>query len=168
MLRYARISQLTWVAWKSSLRSLGVRCVRDCRGHRKSSELMDRSCYLSRVEGITSLLITRGNLRITSSMLSTLVSTSSTLCFIRFTRSPEAGGDKIPRKGGPGISQSDLLVINKVSPFIRLCVQGDLTRTTDRYCRVCGSLPPSHGSGREEDARCWAHNLHQCQARYWC
>ncbi|KAI6101972.1 urease accessory protein UreG [Pisolithus croceorrhizus] len=26
-----------------------------------------------------------------------------------------AGGDKIPRKGGPGISQSDLLVINKVS-----------------------------------------------------
>jgi urease accessory protein len=25
-----------------------------------------------------------------------------------------AGGDKIPRKGGPGITQSDLLVINKV------------------------------------------------------
>lgn len=25
------------------------------------------------------------------------------------------GGDKIPRKGGPGISQSDLLVVNKVS-----------------------------------------------------
>ena len=28
------------------------------------------------------------------------------------------GGDKIPRKGGPGISQSDLLVINKVSKKI--------------------------------------------------
>lgn len=27
----------------------------------------------------------------------------------------EQGGDKIPRKGGPGISQSDLLVINKAS-----------------------------------------------------
>lgn len=26
------------------------------------------------------------------------------------------GGDKIPRKGGPGISQSDLLVINKARP----------------------------------------------------
>lgn len=26
-----------------------------------------------------------------------------------------SGGDKIPRKGGPGISQSDLLVINKVT-----------------------------------------------------
>src|SRR5206468_2982218 len=25
-----------------------------------------------------------------------------------------AGGDKVPRKGGPGITQSDLLVINKV------------------------------------------------------
>jgi len=25
-----------------------------------------------------------------------------------------AGGDKVPRKGGPGITSSDLLVINKV------------------------------------------------------
>lgn len=30
------------------------------------------------------------------------------------------GGDKIPRKGGPGISQSDLLVINKVSNLCSL------------------------------------------------
>ena len=31
-----------------------------------------------------------------------------------------AGGDKIPRKGGPGITQSDLLVINKIdlAPFV--------------------------------------------------
>lgn len=27
-----------------------------------------------------------------------------------------SGGDKIPRKGGPGISQSDLLIVNKVIP----------------------------------------------------
>ena len=26
-----------------------------------------------------------------------------------------AGGDKVPRKGGPGITESDLLVVNKVS-----------------------------------------------------
>ena len=26
-----------------------------------------------------------------------------------------AGGDKVPRKGGPGITQSDLLIVNKVS-----------------------------------------------------
>jgi urease accessory protein len=25
-----------------------------------------------------------------------------------------AGGDKVPRKGGPGITQADLLVINKI------------------------------------------------------
>ena len=30
-----------------------------------------------------------------------------------------AGGDKVPRKGGPGITQSDLLVVNKtdLAPF---------------------------------------------------
>src|SRR5262245_30851751 len=32
-----------------------------------------------------------------------------------------SGGDKIPRKGGPGITQSDLLVINKtdLAPLVR-------------------------------------------------
>ena len=31
-----------------------------------------------------------------------------------------AGGDKVPRKGGPGITQSDLLVINKIdlAPYV--------------------------------------------------
>jgi hypothetical protein len=28
-----------------------------------------------------------------------------------------AGGDKVPRKGGPGVTQSDIFVINKVSGF---------------------------------------------------
>lgn len=32
-----------------------------------------------------------------------------------------AGGDKIPRKGGPGITKSDLLIINKkdLAPYVR-------------------------------------------------
>jgi urease accessory protein len=32
-----------------------------------------------------------------------------------------SGGDKIPRKGGPGVTQSDLLVINKtdLAPLVR-------------------------------------------------
>ncbi|KZT67067.1 urease accessory protein UreG [Daedalea quercina L-15889] len=36
-----------------------------------------------------------------------------------------AGGDKIPRKGGPGISQSDLLVINKIdiAPFVNASLE---------------------------------------------
>lgn len=36
-----------------------------------------------------------------------------------------AGGDKVPRKGGPGITQSDLLVINKVD--LAAAVGADLT-----------------------------------------
>jgi urease accessory protein len=34
-----------------------------------------------------------------------------------------AGGDKIPRKGGPGITHSDLLVVNKVC-VLRAVVRG--------------------------------------------
>ncbi|KAJ7600951.1 CobW/HypB/UreG, nucleotide-binding domain-containing protein [Mycena floridula] len=36
-----------------------------------------------------------------------------------------SGGDKIPRKGGPGISQSDLLVINKtdLAPYVNASLQ---------------------------------------------
>ena len=36
-----------------------------------------------------------------------------------------AGGDKIPRKGGPGITRSDLLVINKIdlAPYVGASLQ---------------------------------------------
>jgi len=50
-----------------------------------------------------------------------------------------AGGDKIPRKGGPGITRSDLLVINKtdLAPY----VGADLT-VMDRDARMMrGSKP---------------------------
>ena len=36
-----------------------------------------------------------------------------------------AGGDKVPRKGGPGITQSDILVINKID--LAAAVQADLS-----------------------------------------
>jgi urease accessory protein len=38
----------------------------------------------------------------------------------RLARTHVAGGDKIPRKGGPGITRSDLLVINKIdlAPYV--------------------------------------------------
>lgn len=38
-----------------------------------------------------------------------------------------SGGDKIPRKGGPGVTQSDLLIINKTDlgrPFLGLMSSG--------------------------------------------
>ena len=50
-----------------------------------------------------------------------------------------AAGDKIPRKGGPGITRSDLLVINKIdlAPFV-----GASLEVMDRDARrMRGSRP---------------------------
>jgi urease accessory protein len=67
-----------------------------------------------------------------------------------------AGGDKVPRKGGPGITQSDLLVINKtdLAPHVR----ADLG-VMDRDARKMRGAGPTvfaqvtHGVGVEEIAR---------------
>ena len=50
-----------------------------------------------------------------------------------------AGGDKIPRKGGPGITRSDLLVINKMdlAPYVR----ADLAVMERDTLRMRGELP---------------------------
>lgn len=50
-----------------------------------------------------------------------------------------AGGDKIPRKGGPGITRSDLLVINKMdlAPYVR----SDLSVMDRDTRRMRGDLP---------------------------
>ena len=50
-----------------------------------------------------------------------------------------SGGDKIPRKGGPGITQSDLLVINKtdLAPLVR----ADLEVMARDSCRMRGDGP---------------------------
>lgn len=50
-----------------------------------------------------------------------------------------AGGDKIPRKGGPGITRSDLLVINKkdLAPHVR----ADLSVMDRDTRRMRGELP---------------------------
>jgi len=39
-----------------------------------------------------------------------------------------AGGDKVPRKGGPGVTQSDLLIINKTD--LAVAVGADLKVST--------------------------------------
>jgi urease accessory protein len=50
-----------------------------------------------------------------------------------------AGGEKIPRKGGPGITRSDLLVVNKIdlAPY----VGADLTVMEEDTKRMRGSRP---------------------------
>jgi hypothetical protein len=72
------------------------------------------SFYLSRAEVITSLRTIRENLRIILSTSLTSPYVHFSLDLLPYQRCDPQGGDKIPRKGGPGISQSDLLVINKV------------------------------------------------------
>jgi urease accessory protein len=64
-----------------------------------------------------------------------------------------AGGDKVPRKGGPGITQSDLLVINKTD--LAAAVGADLG-VMDRDARAMRGDGPflfaqvKHGPGVDE------------------
>jgi urease accessory protein len=50
-----------------------------------------------------------------------------------------AGGDKVPRKGGPGVTTADLLVINKVD--LAPLVGADMAVMTGDAHRVRGALP---------------------------
>jgi len=50
-----------------------------------------------------------------------------------------AGGEKIPRKGGPGITQSDLLVINKID--LAPCVGASLDVMAEDTQRMRGEKP---------------------------
>jgi len=64
-----------------------------------------------------------------------------------------SGGDKIPRKGGPGISQSDLLVINKIdlAPYVGASLEvmaRDSSKMRDTGPTVFSSI--KHGKGVEE------------------
>ncbi len=64
-----------------------------------------------------------------------------------------AGGDKIPRKGGPGITQSDLLVINKTD--LAAAVGADLKVMGRDTLKMRGAGPfifaqVKHGTGVDE------------------
>jgi len=49
-----------------------------------------------------------------------------------------AGGDKVPRKGGPGITQSDLLVINKTDLAVHVGASLDVMARDARAMRGAG------------------------------
>jgi len=71
-----------------------------------------------------------------------------------------AGGDKIPRKGGPGITQSDLLVINKTD--LAQVVGADLKIMERDAKRMRGDGPfvfaqVKHGVGVDEIIECVIH-----------
>ena len=74
-----------------------------------------------------------------------------------------AGGDKIPRKGGPGITQSDLLIINKTD--LAKAVGADLKTMEADTRKMRGSGPfvfaqVKHGIGLDEIIR---HVIHAWQ-----
>jgi len=61
-----------------------------------------------------------------------------------------AGGDKVPRKGGPGVMRSDLLVVNKTD--LAPLVGADLGVMVSDAVRVRGGLPVMALSLREDPA----------------
>ena len=74
-----------------------------------------------------------------------------------------AGGDKIPRKGGPGITQTDLLVINKTDLAEAVGANLDVMDRDTRRMRGDGPFvfaQVKHGVGVEEIVR---HVLHAWQ-----
>jgi len=61
-----------------------------------------------------------------------------------------AGGDKIPRKGGPGITQSDLLVINKTDLAVAVGADLEVMASDTRKMRGAGPFvfaQVKHGVG---------------------
>ena len=56
-----------------------------------------------------------------------------------------AGGDKVPRKGGPGVTRSDLLVINKtdLAPHVGRRPVGDGARRDAPSARASRSSSPT-------------------------
>ncbi|CAJ1383262.1 unnamed protein product [Effrenium voratum] len=64
-----------------------------------------------------------------------------------------AGGDKVPRKGGPGITQSDLLVINKVDLAVAVGADLEVMRRDAEKMRGAGPTifaAVKHGKGVPE------------------
>ena len=59
-----------------------------------------------------------------------------------------SGGDKVPRKGGPGVTTADLLVVNKTD--LAPLVGADLSVMARDAERVRGGLPIAFTSLREE------------------
>jgi urease accessory protein len=64
-----------------------------------------------------------------------------------------AGGDKVPRKGGPGITQSDLLVINKTDLAVAVGADLEVMARDAKRMRAGGPFvfaQVKHGEGVEE------------------
>ncbi|WP_143342331.1 urease accessory protein UreG, partial [Crossiella equi] len=72
-----------------------------------------------------------------------------------------AGGDKVPRKGGPGVTLADLLVVNKTD--LAPLVGADLDVMARDAAAIRGELPVLFSSLREDPAAsgvaAWVHGV---------
>jgi hypothetical protein len=89
-----------------------------------------------------------------------------------------SGGDKIPRKGGPGISQSDLLIVNKVrcssiASTLNTCLRVHTLRVSllsypaliaDRPRTIRRRLTGRHAPRCSSHARGWPYTVHFSEA----
>ena len=77
-------------------------------------------------------------------------------------RRRQPGRDLIPRKGGPGITRSDLLVINKtdLAPLVEASLE-----VMDRDARKMRGERPFVFTNIEKECRCDAHSAVHCQHR---
>jgi hypothetical protein len=89
-----------------------------------------------------------------------------------------SGGDKIPRKGGPGISQSDLLIVNKVrcssiASILNTCFRVHTLRNSlpsypaliaDRPRTIRRRLTGRHAPRCSSHARGWPYTVHFSEA----
>ena len=99
---FARTFLLTWEHWKLFRLSLIA------------------NCCLWKAGATTSRPTTPESSLIISSMSLTFRCDMKPLLKMLLVHTVGQGGDKIPRKGGPGVSQSDVLVINKVSLVVAI------------------------------------------------
>lgn len=76
-----------------------------------------------------------------------------------------AGGDKVPRKGGPGITTSDLLVINKTD--LAPMVGADLGVMAADAARMRGDLPTVFISLREHPRATAVADFVQARLQQW-
>ncbi len=79
-----------------------------------------------------------------------------------------AGGDKVPRKGGPGITQSDLLVINKTDLAEHVGASLDVMARDARAMRGSGPFvfaQARHGVGVPEIVSALRGAWHEAQSR---
>jgi urease accessory protein len=122
----------------------------------------DVSANLSALEELTKTNDTSGGLYLCESGGDNLAAAfSHELADLTLYVIDVAGGDKVPRKGGPGITQSDLLIVNKVDLATAVGADLDVMKRDSERMREGGPTvfaAVKHGTGMSEIVDFIRHN----------